>query len=302
MPELPDIELYLHALRPRVIGEALESARLFSPSLLRTVAPPLTDAIGKRVIGLSRLGKRIVFQFDSDLFLVIHLMIAGRFLWDDAHALAKREQPLRPGGKSTLAAFSFPTGRLLLTEQGTKRRAALSLFQGERALMDEDPGGIDPLAATPTDIGSALGQDRRTVKRLLTDPHVFSGIGNAYSDEILFAARVAPNRSAESLSEDERLRIGEGTLFVLREWTERLQMEFGSSFPGRGKVTAFRPDFAVHGRFGLPCRVCSKPVQRVRYADNESNYCAICQNGGRLIPDRALSKLLKGDWPTSLVD
>ena len=290
MPELPDIALYLHALRPRVVGERLERLRITSPFLLRSADPPIGDLASRTVTGVQRLGKRIVFAFDDDYFVVLHLMIAGRLHWKPAGAPIAR--------RAGLAAFDFPNGTLLLTEAGTKHRASLHVVRGERALAQHDPGGLDVLAATLEQFRTTLTRESHTLKRALTDPRLLDGIGNAYSDEILHAARLSPLRLTGQLTPEESERLFRAVRDTLTAWTERLQSETGASFPE--KVTAFRPGMAVHGRFRQPCPVCGSPVQRIRYATNEVNYCATCQTGGRLLADRSLSRLLKQDWPRSL--
>jgi formamidopyrimidine-DNA glycosylase len=290
MPELPDLTVYLEALEPRVMGQPLEKVRLASISLLRSVEPPLAAFHGKRVAALRRLGKRIVFGFEDELFLVLHLMIAGRLRW--------KEPGAKPPGRIGHAAFDFPTGTLLLTEAGTKKRATLSAVRGEAALAAHDPGGLEPLACTPAEFAAALRRESHTVKRSLTDPRLLAGIGNAYSDEILHRARLSPVTLTGRLADDAILRLFEATRATLLEWTERLRVQTGSGFPE--KVTAFRPEMAVHGRYREPCPVCSAPVQRILHADNETNYCARCQTGGKLLADRALSRLLKQDWPRTL--
>jgi formamidopyrimidine-DNA glycosylase len=290
VPELPDIELYLRALRSRLLGQTLVKLRLASPFILRTVEPAPSDVAGKQVTSLRRLGKRIVLGLEDDLFIVIHLMIAGRFKW------------LAPGakvpGKVGLAAFDFDNGTLVLTEAGSKRRAAIHIVRGEAQLSAHDPGGIEPLEMSLDDFKAALTKERHTLKRTLTDPHVFSGIGNAYSDEILHRARLSPVQMTTNLSDEELARLYAAIREVLLEWIDRLASDTGDRFPE--KVTAFRPEMAVHGRYNLPCPVCHTPVQRIVHADNETNYCARCQTGGKLLADRALSRLLKGDWPKSI--
>lgn len=290
MPELPDIELYLRALEARVLGHTLEKLRLASPFILRTVAPAPSDVAGKTVTSLRRLGKRIVFGLEGELFIVLHLMIAGRLKW------------LAPGakvpGKVGLAAFDFDNGTLVLTEAGSKRRASLHIVRGEEALRAHDPGGIEPLEMSLDEFRAALTRERHTLKRTLTDPHVFSGIGNAYSDEILHRARLSPVQMTTNLSDEELARLYAAIREVLLEWIDRLAAGTGTRFPE--KVTAFRPEMAVHGRYNLPCPVCRTPVQRIVHAENETNYCARCQTGGKLLADRALSRLLKGDWPKSI--
>ena len=290
MPELPDVAAYLAALEPRVSGKPLVGVRLASPFLLRTVNPPLADAEGRRVIGLRRLGKRIVFDLEGDLHLVLHLMIAGRLHWRPEGA------PL--AGRTSLAAFDFPRGALVLTEAGSRKRASLHLVRGETALAEHARGGLEVLEAEPDAFRAALTRESHTLKRALTDPRLFSGIGNAYSDEILHRARLSPAKLTSKLSGEEISRLHASTRDVLGEWTGRLTEEARRRFPE--KVTAFREGMAVHGRFGKPCPACGTKIQRIVYAENESNYCPTCQTGGRLLADRALSQLLKGDWPRTL--
>lgn len=290
MPELPDIELYLHALRPRVVDEVLNEVRLASPFLLRSVDPPVEEVAGKRIIDLRRLGKRIVFVLERDLFIVLHLMIAGRLRWKAAGA--------KIPGRLGLAAFDFDGGTLLLTEASKKKRAALYFCRGEAALGEHDLGGIEPLEIDFAAFRDALTERNHTVKRSLTDPRIFSGIGNAYSDEILHRAKLSPLIWTQRLSEEQLQRLYDATREVLREWIARLQEQNADGFPE--KVTAFRPEMAAHGRFGEPCPVCRDPIQRIVFADRETNYCATCQTGGKLFADRSLSRLLKGDWPRSL--
>ena len=290
MPELPDILLYLHALTPRVVGHCLERVRLASPFLLRSVHPPLSELEGKSVVALHRLGKRIVFELEGELFLVLHLMIAGRLRW--------REPGSRIPGKVGLLAMDFDNGTLILTEAGTKHQASLFLVSGRTELHEHDPGGINVLETALDTFARALREDNHTLKRALTDPHLFSGIGNAYSDEILHAARLSPFKQTGSLSDDEVRRLYESTRATLTKWIERLRQEAGNGFPE--KVTAFREGMAVHGRFREPCPDCGGPVQRIVYAANEANYCPNCQTGGRLLADRALSRLLREDWPRTL--
>jgi formamidopyrimidine-DNA glycosylase len=292
MPELPDILLYLHALRPRVIGHRVVRTRLASPFLLRSIDPPLTAVEGRVIVDLHRLGKRVVFEAERDLFLVFHLMIAGRFQWKPAGA--------KIPGKLGQLALDFEHGTLLLTEAGTKRQASLHVVDGRAALARHDPGGLEVMDASLDAFRAALRQENHTLKRALTDPHVFSGIGNAYSDEILHAARLSPFKQTHTLTEEESERLYESTRTTLARWVERLQEQTGETFPE--KVTAFRPDMAVHGRYRQPCPVCGSPVQRIVYAANEANYCATCQTGGRLLADRSLSKLLREDWPRTLDD
>jgi len=292
MPELPDVTIYLDALRARVLEQPLERVRLASPFVLRSVDPPISALIGHAVENLRRIGKRIVLVFPGDLFLVIHLMIAGRLRWEKRGA--------KPPGKIGLAAFDFPSGTLLLTEASPKKRAAIYVVRGEAALADHDPGGLEVLDATLEEFRAALRSENHTLKRALTDPHLFSGIGNAYSDEILHTARLSPVQLTGKLVDAEIERLYHATRATLLRWIDALRVEFGDRFPGAGEVTAFRPDFAVHGRFGKPCPVCGGPVQRIRYAENETNYCPACQTGGRLLADRGLSRLLKADWPKTL--
>ena len=290
MPELPDILLYQRALTSRIVGQPLERLRIASPFLLRTADPPATDLTGRMVLEVQRLGKRIVFRFEDDFFAVLHLMIAGRLHW--------KPPGVRIAGRSGLAAWDFPGGSLLLTEAGTKHRASLHLLRGVAGLAAHDPGGLDVFRATPEEFRAALTRESHTLKRALTDPHLFDGIGNAYSDEILHAARLSPLRLTTQLTPEETERLHRATRQTLDHWIERLQVEAGDRFPE--KVTAFREGMAVHGRYRQPCPVCGSPVQRIRYAENEVNYCATCQTGGRLLADRSLSRLLKEDWPRSL--
>ncbi len=294
MPELPDIEAYLAALRPRVLNQPLQSADVFSPFLLRTFDPPLDAAVGRRVESLQRLGKRIVFGMEGDLHLILHLMIAGRLRWSDDHK--------RIGGRIALAAFSFPSGTLTLTEAGTKKRAGLHVVVGSAELMKHDPGGIDVMTASLADFAKCLRCENHTLKRSLTDPRLFGGIGNAYSDEILHAARLSPLQWSTRLSDDEIERLWAAARQTLSRWTDLLCAQFTRKFPGAGDVTAFREGFATHGRFGQPCPACGAKIQRIRYADNETNYCPACQTGGRILADRSLSRLLKNDWPRTLDD
>ena len=290
MPELPDITIYLEHLESRILHRPLEKIRLASPFLLRSVSPPLRDADGKRVVALRRLGKRIAIGLEGELFLVIHLMIAGRFRWREAGA--------RIPGKLGLAAFDFPEGTLLLTEAGTKKRASLHLVRGEEALAAHDPGGLEVLESDLAAFSEALWRENHTLKRALTDPRVFSGIGNAYSDEILHRARLSPFQMTASLERKEVSRLHRAVKKVLKDWIVRLRKEAGEAFPE--KVTAFREEMAVHGKYGRPCPVCGQPVQRVAFAANELNYCAQCQTGGKIYADRALSRLFKKDWPRTL--
>ncbi len=290
MPELPDIAVYIEALERRILDQPLQRIRLASPFVLRSVDPPISEAQGKKIVGLRRLGKRIVFELEGDLYLIFHLMVAGRFHWKSAGAKIPK--------KLGLAAFDFPSGTLLLTEAGSKKRASLHLVQGSKALQEHDPGGVEVLEANLSDFQEALTRENHTVKRALTDPRLFSGIGNAYSDEILHCARLSPIKLTRQLNEEEIERLYHATKKTLRDWVERLREETGENFPE--KVTAFREGMAVHGRYRKPCPDCGSPIQRIVYAENEANYCARCQTGGRLLADRALSRLLKEDWPRSL--
>ncbi|MBI4400732.1 MAG: formamidopyrimidine-DNA glycosylase [Nitrospirae bacterium] len=290
MPELPDVTIYVEALQRVAAGQRLERTRLASPFVLRTVDPPLTETHGKSVREVRRLGKRIVFRLEGDLFLLVHLMIAGRFHWKQAGA--------KIPGKVGLAAFDFPHATLLLTEAGTKKHASLHMVRGEEGLEPFDPGGVEPLEADFRSFQEALTREAHTLKRALTDPRLFSGIGNAYSDEILHRARLSPVKLTSKLNEDETAHLYEATRTVLAEWIERLRAETGNGFPE--KVTAFHEGMAVHGRYGQPCPVCGSPVQRIVHAENESNYCATCQTEGRLLADRALSRLFRSDWPKTL--
>lgn len=290
MPELPDIVAYVEALQQRVVGQPIVEVRLKTPFLLRTVEPPLDELINRVVRSVGRSGKRIVIGLEGDLFIVLHLMIAGRLHWKARGAKA--------GGRAGLAAFEFPTGTLTLTEAGTKRRASLYLARGADSLAQFERGGLEVFDATLEQFAERLRSENHTVKRSLTDPRLFSGIGNAYSDEILHRARLSPVKLTSRLTDDEIDVLLNATRATLTEWTERLRLELAGGFPE--KVTAFRPEMAVHGKFGQPCPVCGAPVQRIRYADNETNYCARCQTDGRLLADRALSRLLKQDWPRNL--
>jgi formamidopyrimidine-DNA glycosylase len=290
MPELPDVDLYVHALRPRIVGQAIRAIRLSAPFLLRSVEPPLSSAVDRPVVGVSRLGKRIVVETGGELFLVIHLMIAGRFRW--------KPPDTKVPGKVGLLAIDFDPGTLILTEAGSKRRASLHVVQGREALAQHDPGGLEVLDAGLDAFAEALRRENHTLKRALTDPHVFSGIGNAYSDEILHAARLSPFKQTQAIADDDVARLYEAVRTTLTGWSTRLREEAGEGFPE--KVTAFRDGMAVHGRYREPCPVCGSPVQRVVYAANEANYCATCQTGGRLLADRSLSRLLREDWPRTL--
>jgi formamidopyrimidine-DNA glycosylase len=290
MPELPDISAYLSALKERIVGQPLQRVRLGSPFLLRTVAPPISEAVGRQVTELRRIGKRVAIGLDNDLWLVLHLMIAGRLHW--------RTKGVTLKGRNNLAAFDFPAGSLLLTEAGTKRRASLHVVKGKEALQSVDPGGIEVFDSDLKAFIAAMTAENRTLKRALTDPRILSGIGNAYSDEILHAAGLSPITLTSKLSPEEWQRLFSATRETLRMWIDRLGAEAAKGFPE--KVTAFRKDMAVHGRFGQPCPRCGEPVQRIRYADNETNYCAKCQTGGKVLADRALSRLLGADWPRTL--
>ncbi len=308
MPELPDIALYLEALAARVGEAVLEEIRLHNAFLLRTADPPLAAAHGMRVRALRRMGKRIVIELEGELFLVLHLMIAGRLRWSprvsgeerDGRPVRTESAGKRPAGRLGQASFLFSTGTLLLTEAGTKRRASLHLVRGEAACRALDPGGLEVLNASLSEFCSVLELRNHTLKRALTDPRLFSGIGNAYSDEILFRARLSPFRQTHQLADDEAERLYTAVRTILLEWIERLRAETGGGFPAN--VTAFRPEMAVHGRYRQPCPDCGAPVQRIVYAENEANYCARCQTGGRVLADRSLSRLLKGDWPRTIED
>lgn len=291
MPELPDITVYIEALQRRIAGQTLIGVRLGNPFVLRTFEPSVKSVEGKAVQQVQRLGKRIVIGLDGDLWLVLHLMIAGRLHWKTLGA--------KLSGKNNLAAFDFSSGTLLFTEAGSQRRAALYLIQGTDALKRQhDPGGLEVLSATLKEFEAVLRSENHTLKRSLTDPHLFSGIGNAYSDEILHRARLSPLAHSQKLTGEEVRRLFAAVQTVMQEWIERLRTQAGYAFPE--KVTAFRPEMAVHGRFGKPCPICGAPVQRIRYAENETNYCPGCQTGGRILADRSLSRLLKDDWPRHL--
>lgn len=287
MPEIPDIVVYLEALERRVAGHTLDAVRVASPSVLRTFDPPYDAAVGTPVTGVRRVGKRIVMEFPDDLFMVIHLMVAGRLRWTERGKAIPR--------KVGLLALDFDTGSLLLVEQGTKRRAGVWVLAGEESLAMEDRGGIEPLEMSPAEMTRALRSENRTLKRALTDPRILSGIGNAYSDEILWEAQLAPTLRTLSMTDEQMERLHSAIRRSLEGWIERLRDEVGEGWPE--KVTAFRPEMAVHGKYGEPCPRCGSPVQRIVFADNETNYCATCQTGGRLLADRSLSRLLKDDWP-----
>lgn len=290
MPELPEVTIYVEALTRFVVGRPLESVRVRSPSILKTVAPPISAAEGKRVVALHRIGKRIVWELEEELFLVFHLMLTGRFRW--------RKRGVSIPKKRGHAAFDFPSGTVLLTEEATKKRASLHVVAGVDSLREFDRGGIEPLDAGLDEFHRALMRENRTLKRALTDPRLFSGIGNAHSDEILLVARLSPVKRTRQLSEEEVKRLYTTTQAWLHAWTERLRAEVGDGFPE--KVTAFHPEMRVHGRFGQPCHQCGASIQRIVYAENEVNYCASCQTGGKLLKDRALSRILKDDWPRTL--
>jgi formamidopyrimidine-DNA glycosylase len=290
MPELPDIHLYIERLQHTVGGQRLQGLRLHSPFLLRTVTPRVEDVVGRRIVGFRRLGKRIVFELDDDYFLVLHLMIAGRLRWKKAGVAIPR--------KGGLAAFDFTHGSLLLTEASTRKRASLHVVHGEDDLRALDPGGLEVLDASLQQFAAAMRRQNRTLKRALTDPSILSGIGNAYSDEILHRARLSPLQRTRPLQDEAMQRLYDATRSTLQEWIDRLMQQVGDGFPD--KVTAFRPEMAVHGRYRQACPVCGQRVQRIRYAENESNYCPTCQTGGRLLADRALSRLLGEDWPRTL--
>jgi len=292
MPELPDVAVYVDALTRRVIAQPLQRVRLLSPFVLRTALPPISSIEGKHVVGVRRVGKRIVVALEDDLFLIFHLMIAGRLRWLSPGA--------KPPGRITLAILEFPDGSLAFTEAGTKRRASLHLVRGEPALAAFDAGGLDILGADLAEFARRLKSENHTLKRALTDPRLFSGIGNAYSDEILHRAKVSPIAMTSTLSDEQVARLFDATRTTLAEWTERLRRETGTGFPE--KVTAFREGMAVHGRYGKPCPVCGAPVQRIVYAENETNYCARCQTGGKVLADRALSRLLHKSWPRNIDD
>jgi len=292
MPELPDVTIYVECLERLVGGTALERLRVTNPFVLRTVEPSPDEVAGRTVAGVSRLGKRVVLALEGGLFIVVHLMIAGRLRWRKPGTAS----PKRGG----LAAFDFAAGTLLLTEAGSKRRASIHIVRGRDALDALDPGGLEVLTADFSEFAAAITRERHTLKRTLTDPRILSGIGNAYSDEILHRASLSPFKLATNLDEAEARRLHRAVVDVLVEWTDRLRAEIGNGFPE--KVTAFRDGMAVHGRYGQPCPVCGAPIQRIRYADNEANYCATCQTGGRLLADRSLSRLLKADWPKRVED
>jgi len=295
VPELPDVTIYCEALERETVGRRLSAVLVLSPFVLRSVDPPVNELEGKRATGVRRIGKRIVLVFEGGMFLVVHLMIAGRLLWNEGEP-----KSMRPGGRNTLAVLQFENGHLILTEAGSKKRASLFVVSGEEALAEHDPGGLQPLECSLEEFKEALTRENRTLKRALTNPKTLSGIGSAYSDEILHAARLSPLKLSQSLDDAEVKRLYMAMQQTLHEWTDRLREQFHGKFPGRGKITAFRPEFAVHGKYGEPCPVCANPIQRIRYAENETDYCAKCQNEGRILADRSLSRLLKNDWPKTI--
>ena len=290
MPELPDVTIYIEALDQRIVGHVLERVQIAGPFLLRTASPPIDSVQGQKVTSLRRIGKRIAIGFDNEIWLVFHLMIAGRLHWSEKRKV--------PDGRRTLAALDFENGTLTLTEAGARKRASLHVVEGEAALKKLDPGGIDVMAATRDQFSAALTQENHTLKRSLTDPHFFSGIGNAYSDEILYRAQLSPIALTQKLKSEEITRLYEATRNSLAEWVQILREEAAGKFPE--KVTAFRPEMAVHGKYGQPCPRCGTKVQKIQYASNETNYCAKCQTGGKLLADRSLSRLLREDWPRTL--
>jgi formamidopyrimidine-DNA glycosylase len=290
VPELPDVELYIHALKPRILDQPLERFRIGNPFIVRTIEPRPEDLEGRAVADIRRMGKRLVLAFTNDLFLLLHLMIAGRLRW--------REKGAPIPAKVGLAAFDFPAGSVILTEAGSRRQASIHILRGHEALQAMNPNGLEVLDATAAEFAARLRSENHTVKRALTDPHMFSGIGNAYSDEILHAARMSPLKLTATLTDAETEALFQATRDVLIDWQHRLRDETGDDFPE--KVTAFRPGMAVHGRYGQPCPVCGSPIQRIVYARNEANYCSRCQTGGRLLSDRSLSRLLRQDWPKTL--
>ncbi len=292
MPELPDITIYIEALRERIVDCEIRRVRVVSPFVLRSADPPIEAIENRRVREVGRRGKRIVLALDDELYLVIHLMIAGRFRWLKAGA--------KPPGRIGLASFEFENGTLALTEASPKKRASLHVVRGNAALALHDPGGLDVVAADRDTFAASLLRESHTLKRAMTDPRLFSGVGNAYSDEILHAARLSPVTLTTRLTADEISRLHEATRRTLLSWIDRLRAQFAGRFPGPGEITAFRPDFAVHGRFGQPCPTCGTKVQRIRYAESETNYCPNCQTGGRVLADRSLSRLLRDDWPRTV--
>lgn len=292
MPELPDVITYVSCLRTRIVGRRLERLRILSPFVLRTFEPAPEALEGRTIRGVRRLGKRIVLEFDDEFFAVVHLMIAGRFQWLDG---VRRKPP-----KIAQAVFEFGDAALVLTEAAKQKRAGIHVVEGCFGLAEHERGGLDVLTASPADFAAVLRRENHTLKRALTDPRAFDGIGNAYSDEILFAARLSPLKLTSKLADDETARLHEAAKSVLNQWIEILGRRFAAKFPGPGEITAFRPEFATHGKFGQPCPVCGAPIQRIRYAENETNYCAKCQTEGRVLADRSLSRLLKDDWPRSI--
>jgi len=294
MPELPDITVYIEALEKRVLGQRVERVRIVSPFLLRTVEPPVASAEGEKVVALRRLGKRICIGVEGEIWLVLHLMIAGRLHWFERAG----GKSVKLSGRQNLAAFEFSNGTLVWTEAGTQKRASLHLAAGEEELRELDPGGVEVLECGPDEFAAVLRSENHTLKRSLTDPRWFSGIGNAYSDEILWAAKLSPTTLTQKMSDEQVARLFEATRATLTEWVERLRTETGERFPE--KVTAFRPEMAVHGKYKQPCPRCGSKIQRIKYAANETNYCATCQTGGKLLADRAFSRLLREDWPRTL--
>ena len=294
MPELPDITVYIEALEKRVLGQRVERVRIVSPFLLRTVEPPVASAEGEKVVALRRLGKRICIGVEGEIWLVLHLMIAGRLHWFERAG----GKSVKLSGRQNLAAFEFSNGTLVWTEAGTQKRASLHLAAGEEELRELDPGGVEVLECGPDEFAAVLRSENHTLKRSLTDPRWFSGIGNAYSDEILWAAKLSPTTLTQKMSDEQVARLFEATRATLTEWVERLRTEAGEGFPE--KVTAFRPEMAVHGKYKQPCPRCGSKIQRIKYAANETNYCATCQTGGKLLADRAFSRLLREDWPRTL--
>ena len=294
MPELPDITVYIEALEKRIVGQRVERVRIVSPFLLRTVEPPVASAEGKKVVALRRLGKRICIGVEGEIWLVLHLMIAGRLHWFERAG----GKSVKLSGRQNLAAFEFSNGTLVCTEAGTQKRASLHLAAGEEELRELDPGGVEVLECGPDEFAAVLRSENHTLKRSLTDPRWFSGIGNAYSDEILWAAKLSPTTLTQKMSDEQVARLFEATRATLAEWVERLRTEAGEGFPE--KVTAFRPEMAVHGKYKQPCPRCGSKIQRIKYAANETNYCATCQTGGKLLADRAFSRLLREDWPRTL--
>lgn len=295
MPELPDIEVYCRAIGERTVGTRLNAIKVFSPSVLKTFDPPASALLGKEVDSVDRIGKRVAIKLKGGYAAIVHLMIAGRFTWAEGSP-----KTLRPGGKACLAYFQFEKGHLVLTEAATRHMASIHLVSSVQSLAELDPGGLEPLVATPEQFATAMRGRNRTLKRALTDPRTISGIGNSYSDEILFRAKLSPFKLTGQMTDEEYRDLLAVIQATLTEWRDRLLAETKGQFPGRNQVTAFRPDFAVHGRYGLPCPVCGKPVQRIRYESNETNYCGVCQVEGRLLADRSLSRLLKSDWPKTV--